>query len=114
MLGRDSVEVLAKQREKITKRFGVSDDYVDTLMTLVKQRLGILSNVKDTSIEARILAAISAFAETRKININPDDTEQLMLLVDIAAWEYGNVQNPGPMPVDLRYRLNNVFMHSRR
>jgi hypothetical protein len=104
------IKLIKNQRKQLISEYFLSDDYINTLMSLCKQRLGIMSDVKDDSIEARILASILALAKERNITVDPENTSQMMFLVDFACYQYTSLNNTGAMPIDLRYRLNNLFI----
>jgi len=79
---------------------------VDTLtaLKLVKTRLNRVAN--DTTLDdyftARINAAIGELQATG-ITLT-DSTEDLLLVVDYAVWQYQNRDNPNAMPQWLRLR----------
>lgn len=71
---------------------------------IVKARLNRLPG--DTSLDEYLSARIEAAAnELTKIGITLDDsTDDLMLVVDTAVWQYSNRDKPGGMPDWLRRR----------
>lgn len=71
---------------------------------IVKARLNRLPG--DTSLDEYLSARIEAAAnELTKIGITLDDsTDDLMLVVDTAVWQYSNRDKPGGMPDWLRLR----------
>ena len=71
---------------------------------IVKARLNRLPS--DTSLDEYLSARIEAAAnELTKIGITLDDsTDDLMLVVDTAVWQYSNRDKPGGMPDWLRLR----------
>lgn len=73
-----------------------------TALALVKARLN--RRQADTSLDsylnARITAAMERLKETG-IHLT-DSQEDLMLVVDMAVWEYQNRDKPGSMPEWLR------------
>lgn len=75
-----------------------------TALKLMKTRLNRLTT--DTTLDeyftARINAAIGEL-EATGITLT-DTTEDLLLVVDYAVWQYQNRDNPGAMPEWLRLR----------
>jgi len=73
-----------------------------TALALVKARLN--RRQADTSLDEYLNARITAAMERLKGNgIHlTDSQEDLMLLVDMAVWEYQNRDKPGSMPEWLR------------
>lgn len=75
-----------------------------TALALVKTRLNRLQGdtTLDDYLTARVSAAIDALEATGIILT--DSSEDLMLVVDYAVWEYGNRDKAGGMPDWLRLR----------
>ena len=75
-----------------------------TALKLVKTRLNRLANetTLDEYFTARINAAIGEL-EATGIALT-DSTEDLLLVVDYAVWQYQNRDQPGAMPEWLRLR----------
>ena len=75
---------------------------LETALGLVKARLNRLAG--DTSLgtylQARISAAVQSLEDTG-ITLT-DSQEDLMLVVDVAVWQYQNRDKPGSMPEWLR------------
>lgn len=69
-----------------------------------------MSNVRDEYIQARCIASLYSLFDERNIKINADDTNHLLFLCDYTCWQYRNLDNPGDMPIDIRFRLNNLIM----
>lgn len=75
-----------------------------TALKLVKTRLNRMANdpALDEYFAARINAAIGEL-EATGIALT-DSTEDLLLVVDYAVWQYQNRDQPGAMPEWLRLR----------
>ena len=76
----------------------------ETALSLMKARLNRLAN--DTSLDQYFTARITA-AETQLTEIGIDLTDSdddLLLVVDLAVWQYQNRDKPGGMPDWLRLR----------
>lgn len=74
-----------------------------TALELLKSRLNRLPG--DTSLDEMLGRRIeSAAQQLTAIGINlTSETRDLMLVVDLAAWQYQNRDKPGTMPEWLRY-----------
>lgn len=75
---------------------------LETALGLVKARLNRLAGDTslDTYLQARISAAVQSLEDTG-ITLT-DNQEDLMLVVDVAVWQYQNRDKPGSMPEWLR------------
>lgn len=75
---------------------------LETALGLVKARLNRLAGDTslDTYLQARISAAVQSLEDTG-ITLT-DSQEDLMLVVDVAVWQYQNRDKPGSMPEWLR------------
>jgi len=90
-----------------------SETYVSKILSLVKQRLGIMSGVRDEYLTARVNATLRSLFFERGIIIDENDMNLTMFIVDFTAWQYENVGNKG-MTNDLRLRLNNILVKYTR
>ncbi len=86
---------------------------VDTALALVKARLNRLAS--DTTLDEYLIARIAAAAENLKrigitVTASGDD---LMLLVDLAVWQYQNRDNAAGMPEWLRLRRRERWLAQR-
>ena len=102
-------DILENQKQRLIERSGLESEYIATLLSMTKQRLGIMSVVRDEYIQARCLASLYSLFEERDIKINPEDTNHLLFLCDYTCWQYRNTDTPGDMPLDIRFRLNNLI-----
>jgi hypothetical protein len=74
-----------------------------TALDLLKTRLN--RPVSDTALDDYLLPRLNAAdAELARagIHLNTDSADDLIFLVDYAAWQYGNRDKPGGMPDWLR------------
>jgi hypothetical protein len=104
--------MLSDERLYLIDTYGLSEDYLDLLIELTKQRLGIMTDAKRYSIEARVYSSILKLLAERGIVFEQNNAIHTMFIVDAAAWEYRNLEKGESMPLDLRYRLNNIFVKS--
>lgn len=94
---------------------------VSNVLTLVKARLGITSEVRDTYLTAIIEGVISELEDEKGIDLDLSISYQLMFVVDYATWRYQNVGQvesttsrvPLSMPRHLQFRLHNLFLSAR-
>lgn len=77
---------------------------IQTALKLMKTRLNRLAN--DTSLDEYFIARLNAAEGELQATgiVLMDTTEDLLLLVDYAVWQYQNRDNPGSMPEWLRLR----------
>ena len=86
-----------------------SEEYLSLILSLVKQRLGIMSEARDNFLIASIRSTLQSLFFERGIVINEKDMNLTMFIVDLTAWQYENVGNKS-MAGDLRLRLNNIML----
>lgn len=84
-----------------------------TALSLMKARLNRLQS--DTSLDAYFTARIEAAEQALTGNgiELTDSQEDLLLLVDLAVWEYQNRDKPGSMPEWLRLRRRERWLRLR-
>ena len=92
----------------------MSADY-GLALTMVKQRLNRApgDTVLDEYLAHRIEAAAGNLADMGVI-IRAGDTQDTMLLVDLAVWQYQNRDQAGAQPLWLRARIRDRWVHERR
>jgi len=86
---------------------------MDTFMIfeLVKERLGIRSNVRDTYINAIVEGVVKELEDEKGLSLEPDNSYHLLFCVDYATWRYQNRDSTGAMPRHLQFRLHNLMIH---
>lgn len=80
-------------------------------LALVKARLGITSNVRDTYLQEIVKSIIAELTEEKGLSLKSDSSYHLMFVVDYATWRYQNRDNSGAMPRHLQFRLHNLMVH---
>lgn len=80
------------------------------ILTLVKARLGITTEVRDTYLAAIISGVIDEMEKEKGIKLNANDAHHLMFVVDYATWRYQSRDESGAMPRHLQYRLHNLII----
>lgn len=82
-----------------------------TIVSLVKERLGIKTTVRDTYITA-IADGVKAELEDEKgLTLDGANPYHLIFVVDYATWRYQSRDSEGSMPRHLQYRLHNLIIH---
>ena len=83
---------------------------VNTVLELVKARLGITSTVRDTYLTAIIDGVISELKNEKGLSLNGDSPHHLMFVVDYSTWRYQSRSESGAMPRHLQFRLHNLIL----
>jgi len=83
-----------------------------TVVTLVKERLGIKSNVRDTYLTAIIEGIIKELTDEKGLVLDGTNPYHLMFVVDFATWRYQNRDTVEAMPRHLQFRLHNLIIHA--
>lgn len=79
-----------------------------TILPLVKDKLGIRSNVRDTYLAAIVDGVISELEDVQGLALDSASPHHLIFVVDYAAWRYENPKEG--MPRHLKFRLNNLVV----
>lgn len=87
---------------------------INTIVELVKARIGIRSIVRDTYITAIAEGVVDELQDVQGIALDKDSSHQLMFIVDLATWRYQNRDSSGAMPRHLQFRLYNLIIANRR
>jgi len=83
-----------------------------TMVTLVKERLGIKTDVRDIYLTAIVDGVIKELEEEKGLVLDGANPYHLMFVVDYATWRYQNRDSPEGMPRHLQYRLHNMIIHA--
>lgn len=86
---------------------------VSTVLQLVKARLGISQDVRNTYITAIIESVIKELEDEKGLVLDGANPYHLMFVVDYATWRYQSRDSNTGMPRHLQYRLHNLFIHAR-
>lgn len=81
-----------------------------TIVDLVKQRLGISSAVRDTYLAAIVSGVIDELTKQVGIVLDDENSAHLMFCVDYSTWRYQSRDSSGAMPRHLQYRLHNLIV----
>lgn len=93
----------------------------ETVLQLVKARLGITTNVRDSYIEAIVQGVITELEDEKGLALDGANPYHLMFVVDYATWRYQSVIEPShipgkvplPMPRHLQFRLHNLIVKQK-
>ncbi len=84
----------------------------DNILNLVKAVLGYRSTVRDELLKVIIKSVITELKDNKGIVLEPKSDEQVMFIVDLAAFRYKH-QGGETMPRNLEYRLRNLIIKYR-
>lgn len=82
-----------------------------TIVSLVKERLGIKTTVRDTYITAIVDGVKAELEDEKGLTLNGANPYHLIFVVDYATWRYQSRDSEGSMPRHLQYRLHNLIIH---
>lgn len=83
---------------------------ISIALSLVKDRLGIRSEVRNTYLTAIIKGVMSELTEEQGIVIDIVSPHHLMFVVDYSTWKYQSRDDGGALPRNLKFRLNNLVI----
>lgn len=79
------------------------------ILTLVKDRLGISTTVRDIYITARVNGAITEIANMGLV-LDGTNPSHSLLLVDYVTWQYQSRDSNAGMPRHLQFRLHSLIV----
>jgi hypothetical protein len=89
------------------------EEQIESVLSLVKARLGIRSNVRDTYIKAIIKAAVEEMESVKGLTLDvTNQAHHLMFIVDLATWRYQNRDSAEGMPRHLQFRLQELYIQA--
>jgi len=83
-----------------------------TVVALVKERLGIKTDVRDTYLTAIVDGVVKELEEEKGLALDGANPYHLMFVVDYATWRYQSRDESGAMPRHLQFRLHNLMIHA--
>lgn len=86
---------------------------ISVILQLVKEELGIRSDIRDNYITAIIKGVIKELEDEKGLILDSENFYHLLFIVDYVAWSYGN-KDHAAMPRHLQYRLHNLIIHVGR
>lgn len=82
-----------------------------TVLQLVKERLGIKTNVRDTYLTAIVDGVIKELEDEKGLVLDGANLYHLMFVVDYATWRYQSRDSDTGMPRHLQFRMHNLMIH---
>jgi hypothetical protein len=83
-----------------------------TVVALVKERLGIKTDVRDTYLTAIVDGVVKELEEEKGLALDGANPYHLMFVVDYATWRYQSRDESGAMSRHLQFRLHNLMIHT--
>lgn len=84
------------------------------ILSLIKERLGIRSVVRDTYLSAIVSGIVSELENEQGVTLDSANPAHLMFCVDYATWRYQSRDEVGAMPRHLQFRLHNLIISAGR
>lgn len=85
---------------------------ITTVVSLVKERLGIKTTVRDTYLTAIANSVVKELEDEKGLVLDSANSYQLLFIVDYATWRYQSRDSDTGMPRHLQYRLHNLIIHA--
>jgi len=85
---------------------------INLIVSLVKERLGIKTNVRDTYLTAIVVGVITELEDEKGLALDGANPYHQMFVVDYATWRYQSRDESGAMPRHLQFRLHNLMIHA--
>ena len=82
------------------------------VVALVKERLGIKTNVRDTYLTAIVVGVITELEDEKGLALDGANPYHLMFVVDYATWRYQSRDSDAGLPRHLQFRLHNLIIHA--
>lgn len=83
-----------------------------TVVALVKERLGIKTDVRDTYLTAIVDGVIKELEDEKGLALDGANPYHLMFVVDYATWRYQSRDSDAGLPRHLQFRLHNLIIHA--
>ncbi len=83
-----------------------------TVVALVKERLGIKTDVRDTYLTAIVDGVIKELEDEKGLALDGANPYHLMFVVDYATWRYQSRDSDAGLPRHLQFRLHNLMIHA--
>lgn len=85
----------------------------ETILGLVKAKLGISTTVRDTYLQAIINGVVTELEDEQGLTLDSSNPYHLIFVVDYITWRYESKDKDGGMPRHLQYRLHNLIIHEK-
>ncbi len=85
---------------------------VSIILGLVKAKLGLSGNVRNSYITVIIEGVIEELEDEKGLALDGTSSHHLIFVVDYVTWRYQSRDSNGAMPRHLQYRLHNLMIHN--
>lgn len=85
---------------------------ITTILPLVKENLGIKSDVRNNIITMRVSGVIKELEDEKGLVLDGTNPYHLEFVVDYSTWRYKSTESKEPMPRHLQFRLHNLIIHA--
>jgi len=85
---------------------------INLIVTMVKARIGLTSEVRDTYLTAIANAVVTELEGEKGLALDGANPYHIMFVVDYATWRYQNRDTMEAMPRHLQFRLHNLIIHA--
>lgn len=84
----------------------------ETMLQLLKIRLGIASTGRDQYLQHLLDATIIMLEDEKKIDVDVSNPLISSFIINYSAWVYESKGEHGGMPRHLQYALHNLMIHN--
>lgn len=81
------------------------------VVSLVKERLGIRTSVRDVYLTAIVDGVLREISDELGLTLDATNPYHLMFVVDFAAWRYQSRDSADGVPKHLQFRLQTLMLH---
>lgn len=85
---------------------------INTILGLVKARLGISNTVRDTYLQAIINGVVKELEDEQGLVLDGNNPYHLIFVVDYATWRYQSKDKETGIPRHLQFRFHNLIIHT--
>ncbi len=86
---------------------------LEIVLQLVKENLGIKTDVRDGYLNTIIKGVIKELEDEKGLALDGSNDCHLLFVADYSAWSYRN-KDGAAMPRHLQFRLHNMIIHNGR
>lgn len=83
-----------------------------TILSLVKARLGISTEVRDIYLASIIDSVLKELEDEKGVTLEVGNMNHIMFVADYVTWRYQSRDSAGDMPRHLQWRLHNLMIHN--
>lgn len=85
---------------------------ISVVLSLVKENLNYKQDIRADFLTAIINSVITELEDEKGIVLDSSNPNHVMFVADYSAYRYRSRGENGAMPADLRFRLNNLYIHN--